>query len=210
MLLAMVRSVLCIILLCFFGISCTRSVFKGEYNSLLTSADSKKIVVVDFTGTELSAVYERFKNISGTDLSLVHIYCINPVVTEISKECIVECGKQFNSDLAVVCRTHTLDKGNPFEYRPDYTVRNDDYGVVRPSESMTHHGSVFFDVYDTSNGERISEFGVSVRISGVIIKDRKGMGYSNINVAKAQASITKAKRKGLKNILKRLISNSKS
>lgn len=191
--------------LCLFT-SCTKTVFKGEYRSLLTSADQKKIVFVDFTGIEHGVADERLRRIPGPDLPLVHLYCINPVITEISEQCIAECGKQFQSDLVVVCRTQSLDGGDLYEHRSDYIVRTQDSGVIRPSENTTHLGSVFFDVYDTRSGGRVSEFEVSVRISGVGIKDKKGLGYTHVNLAQAEASIVKAKRKGLKNILKRLIS----
>jgi len=116
----------------------------------------------------------------------------------------VQCGIKYNSNLIVVCRTSSFEAGFPIEYNPDYQVRTEDHGVVRPGSDVSHLGSVSFDIYEAQDGENIASFEVSVRISGVIVKDRKGMGYSNVNLARAQASIRKARKKGLTNILGRL------
>lgn len=186
------------------SLSCTRSNFTGDYKSVLPHSLTSEILVIDFTVSDYNAFEERYKYISETDLSFIHTYCINPIASSLTDRCIVEAGRKFDSELVVVCHNLTFHKGDLFDYKHDISVRTNQFGVARPSDAGTHKSNIFFDVYDAKSGELISQFNVSIKISGVIFKNRRDLGYTNINMTKVKLAINKAKKKGLNNIMKRL------
>jgi hypothetical protein len=127
------------------------------------------------------------------------------MIRPISKECIVHGGTQLKTDMIVVCYDRNLKAGLPASYRSDNEVRTEDYGVVGPNPETQHIGSLSFDIYNTLEGTKVASFMVTVRTSGVTMKNRRDSGYSNFNLTAAKSTIRKCRKKGLKNISKRLI-----
>lgn len=199
--------------------SCSKTIFTGDSNSLLSVPLNQKIVFLDFTGLDLSNDHPAyFNHVHGSDLLFVHTFCINYDRKGIQEKCVKQFDSLYNASHLVVCRTNTLHEGKSIHHVTDYEARVNaqrDAGhniepaqpISSPVPETNNMGVVLFDIYETGTGTMVNSFGISVRNSGISIRNKKDYGYTNYNLVPAEQTLVKARRKGLENIKKRIIIN---
>ena len=185
--------------------NCSSTKFTGDKSSLLYLDRDKTILIIDYISSGITEKSDgNIVFITRNLLEFDIMECTRLSEKSELRNCLSKCSSLYNASYVIFYDQHSFRPGKTYNrtYR-DRSAHNNVAQNHRISDSI-HSGSVEFVIYDSENGTVLSSFVVRSKVGGISIDDRVGEGRNNVNLYDPSVTIRRAKRKGIKNIKKRI------
>ena len=189
------------LLSCLISTSCSKTTFIGPADTAISATDKSAIVYYDYSdlsemtdNTEMGDFRYFHGDLADFDLQ----YCSMKNRNDITPECISRSASAHQAEIVIVSWLNTCKEGDKFQS----AMRDSDGNLPSTAESQ-HVGEVEFAVFNASLKTELFSFRVRTKNNAVGIEDRNS-DVSMVNLSSCKNAARKARRKGLKKLMKNI------